>query len=139
MAFINGEGYSFASLRMSLLGNPLVAGFKAISYSKSQAKQNSMGIGGLPVERTRGDITFEGSISLTVKEVIRIREAAGKKSLVDIPPFAISLSYANGVDPATTDVLEYVEFTTDAISSSQGDTEIVVEIPMIVGDIKYNQ
>lgn len=139
MALINGKGYSFTSLQLSLLGNTLVVGFRGIEYRTTQAKQNVHGAGGSPVERTHGQKNYEGSITLTVKEVKRIREAAGKRSLVDIPPFPVTVTYANGEDAATVDLLQYVEFTEDAITSADGDTSIDVDIPLVIGAIIYNQ
>mgnify|MGYP005667847715 CR=1 FL=1 len=136
---INGQGYAHADLQLGLLGNFNVAGFKAISYSTTRQKQNSHGAQGRPVERTRSQINYEGSITLTLKEVKRIREANGKRSLTEIPPFPVTVSYANGVDAVTVDKLLYVEFTADPVTSSIGDTEIPVELPIVIGDILYNQ
>lgn len=136
---INGQGYAHADLQLGLLGNFNVAGFKAISYNTTRQKQNSHGAQGLPVERTKSQVNYEGSITLTLKEVKRIREANGKRSLVEIPPFPITVSYANGVDAVTVDKLLYVEFTADPVSSSTGDTEIPVELPIVIGAILYNQ
>lgn len=139
MALVNGEGYNHTTLNLGLLGNPTVAGFLAIQYSTVQQKQNNMGAGTEPVERTRGGKTYAGSITLSVKEIIRIREAAGKRSLTEIPPFPATLSYSNGFDPVTTDVLQYVEFTEDNISSAVGNTAIEVVCPIVIGGILYNQ
>lgn len=139
MALVNGQGYDFSSIVITLLGNPLVAGIKAIEYSTTKQKQNVHGAQGLPVERTSGQKNFQGSISLTLKEVKLIREAAGKIPLVDIPPFPVTVSYANGVDAVTTDILEFCEFTEDPVSSSDGDTEITVVLPLVIGGIRYNQ
>lgn len=139
MALVNGQGYGFTDISIGLLGNADVAGIKAISYTSTRQKQNSHGAGGNPVERTRSQRNFEGSVTLTLKEVHRIREAAGKQSLVDIPAFPITVSYANGVDPVITDVLEFCEFTSDPVTSSNGDTEIPVELALVIGGIRYNQ
>lgn len=139
MALINGEGYTHASIVISLLGNPLVAGFKAISYDTQRDKQNSHGANGRPVERTRGRVNYSGSISLTQKEVMRIREAANQRSLTEIPPFSIAVGFANGVDPIVTDLLEYVEFTNNPTGSQDGDTEMVVQLNLVIGNITYGR
>jgi hypothetical protein len=135
---INGQGYDFASIKLTMLGTPVVAGFKGISYTTNQEKVNSNGVGGEPVERTRGNVSYEGSVSLTLKEVKAIRAAAGNLPLTKIPAFSIAVSYANGVDPVTVDTLLFCEFTSDPTSSSQGDTEITIELPLIIGGIRYN-
>lgn len=139
MALINGQGYSHSDLTLGLLGNPLVIGFRAIEYGKDQAKNNVKGAQGLPQERTRGEVEYTGSLTLTVKEAKRIREAAGKNMLTDIPPFPITVTYANGVDAATSDILLFVEFTSDRISSSTGNELIEVTLPIIIGNILPNQ
>lgn len=139
MALINGQGFSHADLQLGLLGNPLVIGFRAIEYRKTQAKTNVKGAQGRPVERTRGEMDFSGSITLTLKEVVRIREAAGKRMLTDIPPFPITVTKANGVDPATYDLLETVEFLEDMVSTTSGDEVSEVTLPIIIGNIKPNR
>lgn len=139
MALINGQGYSHADLTLGLLGNPLVVGFRAIEYGVDHPKNNVHGAQGLPQERTRGNINYTGSITLTVKEAKRIREAAGKSMLTSIPPFPITVTYANGVDAATTDVLLFVEFSSDRISSTSGNEMIEVTLPIIIGNILPNQ
>lgn len=135
---INGQGYDFASVKITMLGNPLVAGLKGINYTTNREKVNSNGVGGEPVERTRGNKTYEGSVSLTLKEVKGIRAAAGNLPLTDIPAFSIAVTYANGVDAPTVDMLLFCEFTSDPTSTNQGDTEITVELPLIIGGIRYN-
>lgn len=139
MALVNGEGYTHASITIGLLGNTLVAGFKAISYNTAQDKQNSFGANGQPVERTRGHVNYTGSITLTQKEVMRIREAAGNRSLTEIAPFALSVSFSNGVDAIKTDVLEYVEFMDNPTASADGDAEMPVQLNLVVGGIRYGR
>lgn len=139
MALVNGQGYSFTDIRIAMLGNLNIAGIKAVSYDTTRQKQNSHGAQGEPVERTRSQKNYTGSITLTLKEVMRIREAAGKQSLTEIPPFPITVSYANGADPTITDILEYCEFLGNPTTSSNGDTEIPVELQLVIGGIRYNQ
>ena len=139
MALINGQGYDFTSLQVTMLGNPLVIGLKSISYTTTQEKNNAKGVGGQPVERTRGSIDYSGSIGLTLKEVKQLRQATGGLPVTQIPSFSISISFANDVDPVITDVLEFVEFTEDPTELSEGDTDVVVTLPIIIGNIKYNQ
>lgn len=131
---INGKSYDWASIKLDMLGMT-VMGVKSISYSVKQEKVNNYGAGSEPVSRGRGRKEYEASITLEMTEVRRIKDALNNgESILEIPPFNIVIQY-NVDNVVKTDTLEFCEFLEDSVSSSEGDTTIDQEMPLIVGKI----
>lgn len=137
---INGNEYAWEDLELVMLGRPVI-GLLGVEYSEEQVKTNIYGRGNKPVARTRGNKTFPGSITLLQSEVEALTAAAGQgKSLNDLPPFDITCAYAPKRGGAiTTDVLRDVEFTAVPKAINQGDPNMTVQLPIIIGGIDYNQ
>lgn len=141
MAEINSNAFDFNSLEISMLGNNSILEFSAIEYGVKQNKSNNYGRGGNPTSRARGNKEYSGSITLSMKEIVQIRQAAqsrGYDNLTEIPPFNLVVSYANGTDPTTTDILEFCEFDEDMGGGAQGSTNLEKTLPLVIGCIRFN-
>lgn len=132
---INGVEYSWVSLKFAFLGNADVKGVQSINYKVARESENLYGGGDEPVAIGYGNKTYEGEIKLMQKDVRAIRAAAGGKSLVDIAPFTLTIQYANGTAPDTSDELQFVRFLEDGMSGEQGAKELPVTIPLGIGKI----
>jgi hypothetical protein len=136
---INGNEYSWEDLQVVMLGRPLL-GITGIEYKEEQTKTNIYGRGNKPVARTRGNKTYSGSLVILQSEYEALQATAGEgKSLNDLPRFDITVAYAaasGGV--ITTDVLRNVEFTDLTKALNQGDANMNVSLPLIIGSIDYN-
>lgn len=139
MATINGRTYQWSSISISMLGNTQVSGVGSISYEITQEKKNIYGAHNQPVGRVSGAKECTGSIKLTIEEINKIRAAmpAGSRSLTDIPPFDITVSYNNGVEPITTDTLRACEFKDDKMSLAAESTDVMQELGLVIGVIDY--
>jgi hypothetical protein len=135
----NSEEYGFVDLQVVLLGRPIV-GLKGIRYKESQAKSNVMGAGRKPIARKRGPVTFEGSVTILMSELRALLQSLGNgKGVTSIKPFDVVVAYAPSVaDVISTDRLVYCEVTECEVNISEGDDEIEVELPLIIGDIEWN-
>lgn len=135
----NAEEYGFVDVQVVLLGRPII-GLMGIRYKEMQEKSNSHGAGRLPIARRRGNINYEGTVKVLMSELRALLQSQGVgSSIVKIPPFDIVVSYAPQVgDVITTDRLVYCEFTEAEIDVNQGDQEIEVELPIIIGLIEWN-
>jgi len=129
-----GNGASFVSFTFSILGVP-TNGVQRISYKAMQAKQNNYGVGRKPYNRTKGKVEFEGSITLFLDVVKALEKAAPNGNLFDLPPFEITARVVFGTQSKTT-ILRYVEFLESGIDTSEGDMNVLVELPLIIGDIE---
>jgi len=132
---INGINYSWANITLILFGTPVV-GITKIDYKIKQKKENQYGAGYEPVSRGYGNKDYEGSIELYTDELKRIIASAPNRDIMSIPPFSIQVVFedANG-GFATQDTLYMCEFTEESLSASQGDTKLLVSLPLVIGKI----
>lgn len=139
MAF-NTRDYSWADTEIRVLDNAVI-GARGFSYSVAHQKQNIYGRGNKPIRRTRGNKEYEGSVTVLQSELEAMQDLAKEQGLDDITdftPFPIVFSYENAEGVIVTDTALYCEFTGVSKSMSQNDEVMEVELPVIIGDIKYN-
>lgn len=132
---INGINYSWANVKVILFGVPVV-GITKIEYKIKQKKENQYGAGYEPISRGYGNKEYEGSIEIYSDELKRIIASAPNNDLMQIPPFKIHVLFENGAGALVTeDVLSMCEFTEEGLSASQGDTKLLVSLPLVIGQI----
>lgn len=136
MALVNGIEFSYVSLGFAFLGNMDVKGVKSITYKTRKTSENLYGAGQDPVGIGFGNKEYEGEIQLMRKDIMAIKAAAGNKSLVDIAPFDVVVSFANGTDPVKTDTLRFVRFMEDGLEGASGDMELSLTIPIMLSGIE---
>ena len=136
---INGNEYAWEDIQVVLFGR-VVEGITAIEYSMKKEHTNIYGRGSKPIAMGRGKNEPTGSITLLQSEVEAIQAGLPKgMSLVDIPAFNIPVSYApetGGV--VTTDTLFACRFAEVKKGGKQGDANMPVELPLVIGDIGFN-
>jgi len=133
---VNGINYSWASIKVVLFGVPVV-GITKISYNAKQKKENNYGAGTEPVSRGYGNTEYEASIELYMDEWKRIIAASPNRNPLAIPPFDIQVLYgSNAIAPDQIDVLKSCEFLENPLDASQGDTKLMVTIPLIIAGIE---
>jgi hypothetical protein len=104
-----------------------------------QSKENNYGQGELPISRGYGNVEFEASIELYVDEWRKIKASAlavGSDPL-SLPPFDIQVLYGNSrTQRLGTDIVQRAEFLEDPMEGNQGDTKMLVTIPLIIAGIE---
>ncbi len=136
----NSEEYGFVDLQVVMLGRPLI-GLQGLRFKVMQEKSNVKGAGAKPIARARGSIDFEGSVKMLLSEYIALLQSQGNpaKGAVGVKPFDIVACFAPSVASViTTFRLVYCEFTECEVNVNQGDQSIVIELPIIMGDIENN-
>jgi hypothetical protein len=131
---INGVNYSWANIKLVLFGVPVI-GIASISYKRKQKKENNYGFGSQPISRGYGNYEYDGNIELYLEEWKNIIAASPSRDPLQIPPFDIPVIYGVSAIKSTTDTLRSVEFLEDPFESKQGDTKLMVKIPLIIGAI----
>lgn len=131
---VNGVQYDWGSVSFVLFGVPITQITK-ISYSRKQKKENNYGAGYVPVSRGYGNIEFEASIEMYFDQWQQIISLAPNNDPLQIPPFDIPVIFANTGQIPIKDVLRSCEFTEDPFSGSQGDTKLMVTIPILPAQI----
>lgn len=133
---INGVNYSWSNVKLVLFGVPVV-GVTKIEYSKKQKKENNYGMGSDPVSRGYGNNEYEGKITLYREEWDKIIQASPSKNPMEIDFFDIQVSFSGTRVAPSLDILRACEFTEDVFTVGQGDTKIMIEIPIIIGSIDH--
>jgi hypothetical protein len=131
---INGVNYSWGSVTLTLFGVPVI-GITKISYKRTQKKENNYGWGQEPISRGYGNKEYEGSIELYTDEWKRIIAASPDRDPTLIPWFDIPVVFGGTRLLPDRDILRAVEFLEDPLEASQGDTKLLVTIPLIIGKI----
>lgn len=131
---INGINYSYANISLVLFGVPVV-GITKIDYKRKQKKDNNYGAGSQPVSRGYGNYEYDGSIEIYTDELKRIIAAAPSRDILTIPPFDIQVVFSGRGLAPDKDVLRSCEFTEEGLAAAQGDTKLLVTLPLIIGAI----
>ena len=131
---INGVAYSFITINFNLFGVP-VKGITSIDFKTKQAKTNNYGAGPDPVSRGYGKKEYDGSIEIYLDEWKKVIAAAPSRDPLAIGWFDIPITYGNSIADITTDTLRAVEFLEDPFTAKEGDTKLMVKIPLIIGKI----
>jgi hypothetical protein len=135
MANINGRQYEFADLTL-ILGGRDVVGFRGIRYGEKQEKEVLFGKGNKGRSIQKGNISYEGEISVTQDEYETL-VALGNGRITSLHLNAVC-AYGNpsSGDALITDVISDLEFTEGTKELKQGDKFMEIKLPFIALDIK---
>lgn len=142
---INGFEYGWSNITVLINGVLPTVGITAIDYKETSAMENLYGVGNMPIARGVGNYTYEASITLYKSELIALQRAARTQnplnttgSISAILPFDIIVSYLRpDGSGTTTDTLKNVQFLENSVGSGQGDTSIIVQIPLVLSHINW--
>jgi hypothetical protein len=132
---INGVNFSWSTITFTLFGVPVV-GITSISYNEKQIKTNNYGSGTRAVSRGYGKIEQDASIEIYLDEWKKIIAAAPNRSPLSIGWFDITVQYGNDIASLSKDILRACEFTDNPFEAKEGDTKLMVKLPLIVGQIE---
>ena len=131
----NSREYEWADVSLVLAGRP-ITGLRAVKYSTKQEKEALYAKGNKPHSIQRGNISYEGSVTLLQSEYEAFKQACGG-NILDAS-FDLVVSYGNATkgDAIVTDVLVGAEVTEDNTEWKQGDKFQEKELPLIFLDKK---
>jgi hypothetical protein len=133
---INGKSYENADITVIIGGN-IIAGITALKYMEEDGIEPVYGAGRKMVSYGVGQIKPSGSITLLMEEVQNILSVSPNGRIQDLPLFNITVTYTDASLNAVVHRLENCKFKTNAIDTKTGDTSIPVEIPLFIGNIKW--
>jgi hypothetical protein len=115
-----------------ILGGRDITGFRGVKYTEKQEKEPVWGKGNLALSHQKGNISYEGEITLLQSEYETLRAASKKGSVLDLQLDAVVCygNPANG-DVMITDVLQAIQFTEGAKEMKQGDKNMEITLPFI--------
>jgi hypothetical protein len=118
-------------------GSTTLEGVSGVKWNKKRKIESNYGMGGKPVSRGFGNITYTASITMDYATQQMLRSTYG--SLMDIGEFDLIISFANPMasdDWTTTSVtLKGCIFAEDGMESQQDDTNITHEFDLNPFDI----
>lgn len=126
----NSREYQWSDITVTV-GGRIIEGFRGIEYKDTKEKEALYGKGDQPVSIQHGNVSHEGSLTVTRSEYQALREAGGG-TLLDMQ-VDITISYGDPAkgDTMRTDKLLGVEFTEEPDSWSQGDKYSEHQLPFI--------
>ena len=135
----NSEEYGYVDLQVVMQGRPVI-GLRGLRFKALQAKSNVHGAGSEPIARVRGARNYEGSVKVLLSELTALMQSQGNNGqLLKARPFDIIAAFApSAADIITTFRLVYCEFTEWEVNTNVGDSEIEVELPLVIGKIEEN-
>jgi hypothetical protein len=134
--------FEFADIKASVFGTEL-SGLRGLTYKESQEKEPVYGAGNRPKAIQRGNVKYEGNLSLLKSDYDALNSAAiaaGYNSIVDVPGDQVALTCVYQKDDnkaiLSTVTLINVEFTEAEDGMKQGDKFKEVSLPFIFLRIK---
>ena len=114
-----------------------VKGFRGIKYTEKQEKEALYAKGNKAHSIQRGNISYEGELTMTQSEYELLRMSMGG-SILNGRVLQITVAYGNPSkgDLMITDTLLHVEFTEDSTEWKQGDKFQEKSLPIIFMDKK---
>ena len=131
----NGINYAWGGITPIMFGT-IPIGFTKITYNETQVKENKYGWGNKPISRGHGNFEYTGEVEMYLDEWKQIISSSPDRNPLNIPPFDITVMFGTSAQNLTKDQLLYVEFTENPLDAKQGDSALIVKIPIIIGDIK---
>jgi hypothetical protein len=136
---INGRHRNYGNVRITALGATFL-GVTKIDYKRTDAIETVKVVGSTKgIGFTQGDETYEGSIGLLSETVDAIQAKLPKgKTLQDIPPFPITISYVDEFGLQVCHVLYGCKFKENGRSAEAGNNgALVMESPLYIHDIDF--
>lgn len=138
MPTFSSKQYSWSDTSISI-GGRILEGCTEVEYSEKQEKDVLRGRGNKPHKVTRGNIAYEGKLTIWQSELESMVQDAPNKSVLNLS-FDVIVSYVpDDGGPTVTDVLKGCEFTENKKGMKQGDKNMLIEMPIIFLDIKPQQ
>ncbi len=135
---INGVKYAWEGITVNAPHGEMVD-ITDINYDETAEKEALYGKGKKPVGYGKKNYSAKGKMTMRREEMLAWEKNAGK-SLVDLPPFPIVVSYGAENQPTTTDVLRQCVITTKTgMGAAQGDPQVNVDVDFdILDGIEYD-
>jgi len=134
---INGFQYAWEDIEVNILGR-IIEGIVEVEYTTEKEHLNIYGRGAKPVSMGRGRESYSGKLVVLQSEHEAIQSSLPRGSKVTDLVFPITVSYAPAGGAKTTDILKYCRISKVTKGMKEGDGNMTIEYPLMIGDIDYN-
>lgn len=131
----NSSEYEWADIEVVVAGRP-VTGLRGIKYNEKQEKELLYAKGNKPHGVQRGNISYEGEITLLQSEYLALRTASAGNIFNAVIDIIVSYGNPSQGDPISVDIHKNCEFTEDNTEWKQGDKFLEKSLPFIFTDKK---
>jgi hypothetical protein len=138
---INGKQYSWADVRVNVLGRTL-QGISEIDYDDQEDVTSVKGSGKYPLGYTQGNYKATAKMTLWMSEVEALSQSLPEgKRLQDIAPFDITVVYLDDeTGNLVTHTLKTCKITKRSQKAGNGNAEaIAVPLELFVSTINWNK
>ncbi len=126
----NSKQYSYADITLEL-GGRIVTGARGVKYDSKMEKELVYAKGSEPQHIQRGNLSYEGELTLLQSELETLRALGGGSVLkLRLDATVVYGDPLNG-DVIVTDKIRGLEFTEDGKEMKQGDKFMEVTLPFI--------
>lgn len=126
----NSRQYSYADITLEL-GGRIVTGARGVKYDSKMEKELVYAKGNEPQHIQRGNLSYEGELTILQSELETLRQLGGGSVLsLRLDATVVYGDPAKG-DVIVTDKIRGLEFTEDAKELKQGDKFMEVTLPFI--------
>ena len=133
---INGKSYENADITVNV-GGVILTTVVALNYGEEDSIEGVWATGRKQVSYGVGQIKPTGSITLLMQEMQNLIAVAPFGRIQDLPFFNITVSYTDISLVTVIHRLVKCKFKSNKIDTKTGDTSIPVELPLFIGDIKW--
>lgn len=138
MSTFNSKQYSWSSLSIHW-GGRILEGATDIEYTIKQEKEHLYGRGNRPHGIVRGNRSGEGKLAIWQSELEAMIRDAKNKDVLSLS-FDVVVAYVpEDGGQVVTDIVKNVEVIEIKKGMKQGDKNMIVELPIIFTDVKYQQ
>ncbi len=131
-----GTVYGWNNIQCVMFGSSLV-GFESITWNRKQKIEHVFGANREPVGVKTGNVEYTGELEILFDELVKIIDNAPNGLISDIPAFSIYVYINSDINPRKV-VLGNVRFLENPFKSSQGEGEIKLTLPLLIGTITYS-
>lgn len=138
MRTFSSKQYSWCDITVAF-GGRIVEGCTAVEYTEKKEKEFIYGRGCKPHAIAGGNTSYEGKLSIWQSELEAMTRDARNKNIL-LTEFDVVIAYVpHDGGQIVTDILKSVQFTEVAKKMTQGDKNMVVELPILFLDVKRQQ
>lgn len=135
MSIFSSKQFSWCSISVAF-GGRILYGITSVEYTEKQEKELLYGRGCKPHGIVRGNRSFEGKIEIWQSELEAMTRDAKNKDVLGLN-FDLVIAYVpKDGGQIVTDILKGVEFTEVKKGMSQGDKNMLVELPILFIDVE---
>jgi hypothetical protein len=132
----NGVNYSWLNAAIIIFNQPLV-GITKLSIKEKQVKDNNYGAGSQPTSRGYGNVEYEASLSVYADEFFKWLNATADGKILNIPMFDFPIVLSGSRVVPQKIFVRAAEFLESPFETSQGDSKIILDLPMTIGGIDW--